>query len=179
MKKSLTYALCTLSLTTLIYGCVSDSPQAVTGSQQQTHQRYYVVADSLNLRECAGTECRIISVLKRGDHGVVIKQQNPWVQIQLQSKNYTGWVSGRYLSPNYVEKKPPAPQRESGPQTPPKMPKKSLTKPVLPPPVLEEELAVPEPGAAGIPPEISETLASPASTENVVPPAALEEELAE
>lgn len=179
MKYSLIHFMSALTLVLLMNSCTSDGTLPVPGSQQQTEQLYYVVADSLNLRECPSTECRIVNVLKRGDHGLAIDQQTPWVQIQLLEKRYTGWVAGRYLSPDFVEKKQSTPMPEISPKGIPKMPEESLAKPVSYPPTLKEELAIPETNTYGAPPEISETLAAPPAAETVTPPAALEEEFAQ
>lgn len=179
MKFSLTHTMYALSLMTLINGCASDATLPVSGSSYQAIQRFYVSVDSLNLRECAGTECKIISILKHGDNGRLIARENGWIQLELDEKNHTGWVSERYLSSEFVEKKPAVPGPAADPGSAPKMPEENLAQPSLTPAPLEEELATPEPDISEMPPAVSEELASPSATEHKAPPAVLEEELAQ
>ena len=168
-----------VSIAALLGGCAElDMPTAET-PHYPVSQRYYVVAVSLNMRECAGTDCRIVSVLHRGDSGRVIAQQGNWVSLELIEKARTGWVAGRYLSSEPVEKTPVAQSREIE-ASPPQAPTEDLAETVPPPSLPDEELATPESRPEqGAPPALSEELASPGGGQANTAPAPPQEELAQ
>ncbi|MCK9368742.1 SH3 domain-containing protein [Candidatus Dojkabacteria bacterium] len=52
---------------------------------------------SLNVRECAGPNCKIVSALGENQVVVMLKYEAGWYQVRYDGKK-TGWVYGKYIS---------------------------------------------------------------------------------
>ncbi len=100
--------------------------------------RRYVDVNALNLRECPGSECRIIRVLNQGESGLVLAEDSGWVEMLIDQSDAQGWVAGKYLSAQPVA-------RQKKKKTQPALPEEEFAQPhKSPPPPLQEELALPE-----------------------------------
>ena len=97
-NKHYTWWLYVVLFAFLLNGCRNYS----SGSGIALESHCYVSAHRLNLRECAGTTCRIITVLKRGTGGVVLQEWWDWIEIDVDGRDLTGWVSARYLTTDPV-----------------------------------------------------------------------------
>ncbi len=128
---------CATVLIAVITGCAE--PQlGIKGSA--TENRLYVAVDRLNLRDCAGTECRIVEVLTRGDSGTVMGGEAGWIKLKIDGKQSSGWVAERYLSATPIAKRP----AKKRPAEKPKIPEEGFATPGDVPPAVTEELATPE-----------------------------------
>jgi uncharacterized protein YgiM (DUF1202 family) len=100
--------------------------------------RKYVAVTALNLRECPGSECRIIRVLEQGDSGLLLAEDSGWVKMLIDHSDAQGWVAAKYLSAQPVA-------RQQKKQSRPPLPEEEFAQPHKnAPPKLKEELAVPE-----------------------------------
>lgn len=93
----------------------------------------YVVTDHLNLRACAGLNCRVISVLQRGEELDSIAEKGEWMKVKVKSSDKEGWVFSKFVS----SERPKAAPRSS--------------KPAASSPKLEEEWASSEKGTDPLP----------------------------
>jgi uncharacterized protein YraI len=75
-----------------------ESSTATTTSSNTSSQTRYVTASRLNVRSGPSTRYRRIGSLARGTRVNVIDSSGSWRKVQLSSGS--GWVHGRYLSPN-------------------------------------------------------------------------------
>lgn len=65
-------------------------------SQKVNAESYIVDTPVLNVRSCAGTNCKIIRKLVEGDSVVSIKDDGEWVEIKIE--NGSGYVIKKALS---------------------------------------------------------------------------------
>lgn len=65
-------------------------------SQKVNAESYIVDTSVLNVRSCAGTNCKIIGKLVEGDSVVSIKDDGEWVEIK--TENGSGYVIKKALS---------------------------------------------------------------------------------
>lgn len=65
-------------------------------SQKVNAESYIVDTPVLNVRSCAGTNCKIIGKLVKGDSVVSIKDDGEWVEIK--TENGSGYVIKKALS---------------------------------------------------------------------------------
>lgn len=65
-------------------------------SQKVNAESYIVDTPVLNVRSCAGTNCKIIGKLVEGDSVVSIKDDGEWVEIK--TENGSGYVIKKALS---------------------------------------------------------------------------------
>ena len=135
--------------------------QQVDSPMRPPETRRYVKVNALNLRECPGTQCRIMRVLQQGDGGLVLSEDSGWVEMLIDHSDSQGWVAGKYLSEQPVARTK---------VNKPKLQKK--TQPALP----EEEFAQP---TRSIPPELQEELALPESDNTAEAKTVISEEFAE
>ena len=57
-------------------------------------ERCIVTAHFLNLRDCSGTDCAVIEVLKQG-HVLTIKERGPWLSVETET-GAAGFVNSNY-----------------------------------------------------------------------------------
>ena len=85
-----------------IFGCLLLSSLLLSGMSVQAYQSISqtltVTARYLNVREGPGTNTRVLAVVRAGETYPILAQSGTWWQISLV--NFSGFVSGRYVTVN-------------------------------------------------------------------------------
>jgi len=68
------------------------------------YRTWFVSADKLYLRVCAGLNCMIAATLTRGEELLQTGEKGEWVRVRVKSTRKEGWVSSAFLG-----KEPPQP----------------------------------------------------------------------
>ena len=77
-----------------ISGAASPAPEKENLTLQEP-ETCLVSAQALNLRDCAGITCHVISWLHAEDKLVILETGKEWLKVKTQD-GQTGWVNGKY-----------------------------------------------------------------------------------
>ena len=58
---------------------------------------WFVLTDKLNLRGCAGDNCKVLLTLRRGEELFQTGRLGEWIRVRVKASNKEGWVSPKYL----------------------------------------------------------------------------------
>ncbi len=58
---------------------------------------WFVLAERLKLRGCAGDNCKVLVTLRRGEELFQTGRIGEWIRVRVKATNKEGWVSPKYL----------------------------------------------------------------------------------
>jgi len=62
---------------------------------------FFIIAGSLNLRDCPGLTCQAKAVLKHGEEVIKIGEEGEWLKVQVKTSGIEGWVSSKFVGPTH------------------------------------------------------------------------------
>jgi uncharacterized protein YgiM (DUF1202 family) len=66
-------------------------------SNASKYRTWFVSADKLHLRVCAGLNCMIAATLRRGDELFQTGEKGDWIRVRVKNTRKEGWVSSAFL----------------------------------------------------------------------------------
>jgi hypothetical protein len=58
---------------------------------------WFVLTERVNLRGCAGDNCKVLVTLRRGEEIFQTGRLGEWIRVRVKATNKEGWVSLKYL----------------------------------------------------------------------------------
>ena len=154
MRIKIFFSLLVIVLLSVLGGCaqtnkaIDSLQEALTPMQTKNKPTpklaagsYFVHAWALNLRKCPGSQCRIITVLKRGQEVSASEWKAGWIKVSLVDSQKQGWVAARYLGAEKPLSRVRRSDENAGPAPEPPPPAGELAPAVSSPPAVKGELA--------------------------------------
>ena len=70
---------------------------------------WFVLTERLNLRGCAGDNCKVLVTLRRGEELFQTGRIGEWIRVRVKATNKEGWVSPKNLGKKHLNVKQVSP----------------------------------------------------------------------
>jgi uncharacterized protein YgiM (DUF1202 family) len=77
---------------------------------------WFVLAERMNLRACAGLNCQVLGTILRGEELVQSGESGEWIRVRVKATNKEGWVSSKYLGKERQAVEPASPPSREAPK---------------------------------------------------------------